>query len=81
MSDPVSEPDKPDFEASLGRLEQIVENLEAGELALDAALELFEEGVRLSRLCHGKLEAAEKRVELLLKDASGNIEAVPLEDE
>ncbi len=65
-----------DFESALERLEEIVRSLEDGELGLDNALELFEEGVRLSRFCHGKLERAERRVELLLKDASGNIKAV-----
>jgi exodeoxyribonuclease VII small subunit len=57
----------PDFETALERLEHIVKTLESGDLALDAALELFEEGIKLSRLCHGKLEQAERRVEVLLK--------------
>ena len=69
----------PDFEAALGRLEEIVKALEDGELALDSSLELFEEGIRLSRLCHGKLEQAERRVEMLLKDASGQVRAVRFE--
>ncbi len=69
----------PDFEAALERLEEIVKALEDGELALDSSLELFEEGIRLSRLCHGKLEQAERRVELLLKDASGQVRAVDFE--
>lgn len=60
-----------DFETALQRLEAIVKNLEDGELALDKALELFEEGIRLSRFCHSKLEKAERRVELLLKDGEG----------
>jgi exodeoxyribonuclease VII small subunit len=69
----------PDFEAALKRLEEIVKALEDGELALDSSLELFEEGIRLSRLCHGKLEQAERRVELLLKDASSQVRAVRFE--
>ena len=81
MTDAAPEPATPDFEASLGRLEEIVKTLEGGEVALDTALALFEEGVGLSRLCHGKLKHAERRVELLLKDAAGNVAAVPLEDE
>ncbi len=69
----------PDFEAALERLEEIVKALEGGEIALEGSLELFEEGIRLSRLCHGKLEQAERRVELLLKDASGQVRAVDFE--
>ena len=61
----------PDFESALERLEHIVKTLEAGDLALDNALELFEEGIRLSRFCHGKLEQAERRVEILLKSDDG----------
>ncbi len=68
-----------DFESALGRLEEIVKALEDGELGLDQALEFFEEGIRLSRFCHGKLEQAERRVELLLKDGSGEIRSVPFE--
>ena len=71
--------DSPDFEVALKRLEEIVAALEGGELALDGALELFEEGIRLSRFCHGKLEQAERRVELLLKDVSGEMRSVEFE--
>ena len=70
-------PDPPeDFEAALARLEEIVRSLEDGELGLDNALELFEEGIGLSRFCHGKLEQAERRVELLLKDATGEVKPI-----
>ena len=69
-----------DFEAALQRLEEIVRALEAGELSLDKALELFEEGIRLSRFCHGKLEKAERRVELLLKDGAGDFKRVRFDD-
>ena len=57
----------PNFESALERLEHIVKILEDGDLALNDSLELFEEGVRLSRFCHGKLEQVERRVEVLLK--------------
>ena len=50
----------PDFETSLKRLEEIVKKLENGELSLDSALQLFEEGIKLSRFCHTKLEEAER---------------------
>jgi exodeoxyribonuclease VII small subunit len=74
-------PDAPDFETALKKLEEIVKKLENGELTLDSALELFEEGVRLSRFCHSKLEEAERRVEILLKNDSGQMRAVPFESE
>ncbi len=66
-----------DFESALKSLEDIVQQLEKGDLSLDRALELFEEGVRVSRFCHGKLEEAERKVETLIKAADGNIKEVP----
>lgn len=59
------------FEASLEELEQIVRQLEAGDLALDRSLELFEQGVRLSRECQKRLDDAERRVEILLRGNDG----------
>jgi exodeoxyribonuclease VII small subunit len=67
----VTKPDEPSFEAALSQLEQIVQKLEKGELPLEESLRLYEEGIRLSRLCHGKLEEAEGRIEVLLKDQRG----------
>ena len=63
------------FEASLHRLEQIVKKLEAGELVLDDALKLFEEGINLSQQCQKQLEEAENKVEILLKKADGKLVA------
>jgi len=57
----------------LQQLEQIVQKLEKGELPLEESLRLYEEGIRLSRLCHGKLEEAEGKIEMLLKDARGDV--------
>jgi exodeoxyribonuclease VII small subunit len=71
----------PNFEAALKRLEEIVKKLEGGELPLDTALELFEEGIQLSRFCNTTLAAAERRVEILLKSDSGQPRAVPFETE
>ena len=71
----------PDFERALKRLEEIVRKLESGELALDTALELFEEGIRLSRFCNTTLDQAERRVEILLKNESGEPRSVPFEAE
>ena len=71
----------PDFETALKRLEEIVKKLESGDQSLDSALDLFEEGIRLSRFCHTKLEQAERRVEILLKSNSGQPRAAPFEAE
>ncbi|HEX4999210.1 MAG TPA: exodeoxyribonuclease VII small subunit, partial [Terriglobia bacterium] len=57
--------------------EEIVRKLENGDLSLDAALELFEEGIQLSRFCHEKLDSAERRVEILLKNSSGQLQPEP----
>ena len=65
------------FEEALKRLEEIVGELEQGEIALEGTLSLFEEGVRLSRFCHSKLDEAEKRVDLLLKDEGGVLHREP----
>ena len=64
-------PAGPSFEQALQQLEGVVQRLEQGELPLEQALELYEQGVRLSRLCHAKLEEAEGKIALLLKDAQG----------
>lgn len=66
-----------DFESNLKLLEEIVVQLEGGELTLDQALELFEEGVKISRYCNTKLEEAERRVETLIKGADGSIVEAP----
>jgi exodeoxyribonuclease VII small subunit len=68
-----------DFESALQRLEEIVKRLESGDLPLASALELFEEGVTLSRFCHTKLEEAERKVEILVKKSDGTMERTPFE--
>ncbi len=65
---------KEKFEISLGKLEKIVDRIEKGELSLDESLKLFEEGVNLSRLCRSRLDEAERKVEMLLKDEEGALE-------
>ena len=67
------------FEDALQRLEQIVDQLETGDLPLDESLKVFEEGVALARRCATYLEEAEKRIELLTKDESGLLKAEPFE--
>jgi exodeoxyribonuclease VII small subunit len=74
-------PKKPDFEQSLGRLEEVVRKLESPNLPLDQAMKLFEEGMQLSRDCQKQLEQAEARVEILLKKAGGEMVAEAFEPE
>jgi exodeoxyribonuclease VII small subunit len=62
---------KDKFEDALGRLEEIVRKMEAGDMTLEESLKSFEEGIRLSRLCAGKLDEAERRVDVLLKQEEG----------
>ena len=57
----------PDFEQALTELEALTERLERGDLPLDEALKLFERGVALTRHCQGALQAAQQKVEILLK--------------
>ena len=69
------------FEASLNRLEEIVSELEKGDLPLEQSLKLFEEGVKLARICTTRLEEAERKVEILLKDKNGSMLKKPFEEE
>jgi len=59
------------FEDALQELEAIVKRLESGDLSLEESLKAFEDGVNLSKYCFQKLEEAEKRVSILMKDESG----------
>jgi exodeoxyribonuclease VII small subunit len=59
------------LEKSLSGLEALVEELESGELPLDKAMQKFEEGVRLTRVCQAALREAEQKVQILLHDADG----------
>lgn len=76
-----------DFEEALTRLEGIVKELEKGELSLESSLAQYEHGVRLARFCSGKLDEAEKRIELLQvtesgdpkRDAGGALRTTPLD--
>jgi exodeoxyribonuclease VII small subunit len=55
------------FEAALEQLQQAVKQMESGELSLEQALQVFETGVRLTRVCQERLSAAEQRVDILMK--------------
>jgi len=70
-----------EFEKSFQQLEKIVQRLESEELPLDESLQLFEEGIRLSRFCHSRLEEVEKKIELILADAKGEPRVEPFEPE
>jgi exodeoxyribonuclease VII small subunit len=67
------------FEAALQRLEQIVDQLEAGNLSLEESLQVFEEGVGLARRCGKYLDDAEKRIETLTRDESGVLRTAPFD--
>jgi len=70
-----------DFESALKSLEEIVGQLEAGDLTLDRALELFEEGIRVSRFCSSKLDEAERKVDVLIKTVDGTMKEVPFQED
>ena len=71
---------KPDFEASLKALEEVVERLEDGDLPLESAVKEWEKGVKLRATCEKVLSAAERRVEVLMRKDDG-YEAEPLDDD
>ncbi|WP_166239173.1 exodeoxyribonuclease VII small subunit [Paenibacillus turpanensis] len=64
------------FESALERLESIVERLEKGDVPLEQAIELFQEGMTLSQLCNGKLEQVERKIDMLVEQ-DGAIEKKP----
>ena len=68
------------FEASLEALERIVQELEQGDLPLEKSLELFEQGIGLSRQCQERLSQAERRIEVLLRDNQGRPVVSTFED-
>lgn len=67
------------FEAALEELEQVVEQLESGNLSLEDALAAFEKGVGLVKHCNQKLSEVEKKLELLVKDKDGKLQFQPVE--
>jgi exodeoxyribonuclease VII small subunit len=72
---------EPTFEGSLKRLEEIVAQLEDNKLALEQSLQVFEEGVKLVRFCAGRLDEAERRIEILLADKEGRLHVAPFLEE
>jgi exodeoxyribonuclease VII small subunit len=74
------DPSTKTFETALEDLEQVVEQLESGELSLEDSLATFEKGVGLVKYCNQKLNEVEKKVELLVKDKEGKLQLKPFED-
>ena len=68
---------KKSFEQSLKQLEQIVREMESGELPLEQAIRKFEEGIELSKFCAQKLEEAERKITLLMQASSGAVVEKP----
>jgi exodeoxyribonuclease VII small subunit len=61
------------FERALERLEEIVDQLEQGDLELESALDVFEEGVQLTKRCASQLDSAERRIEVLMEEAGKTV--------
>ncbi|EXX86615.1 exodeoxyribonuclease VII small subunit [Paenibacillus darwinianus] len=59
------------FEEAMEKLEAIVSRLESGDVPLETAIELFQEGMKLSQLCGGKLEQVERKIEMLIETEQG----------
>ena len=68
---------EPTFEENLKELEEILQQLEHGELPLETALAKFETGMHLIRLCNQQLDAVDRKVEILLRDEAGNFTTRP----
>lgn len=68
------------FEDALRQLEAIVAKLETGSLLLEEALQAFEEGVRLARICSKRLEEGEKKISILLRSENGELVETPFEE-
>lgn len=69
------------FEDALAALEVVVHRLESGDMPLEQALEAFEQGVKLSRQCAATLDAAERRIEILVAERGGAVRLEPFHDE
>ena len=69
------------FEEAMNRLEKIVQDLEGGDLSLEGSLKAFEEGMKLVKFCSKKLEEAEQKVTLLVKENDGRYTRQPIDTE
>lgn len=71
---------KVNYEKSIKKLEDVIENLETKELSLDDSLKLFKEGIDLYRLCNAKLNEAEEQIQMIIEE-NGVIKRIPFSDE
>lgn len=76
----VSEEKELSFEQAMEELERIVEKLEEGDVPLEKAIHYFQEGMKLSKLCHEKLEQVEKQMEYILKE-NGQLEPFDIQED
>jgi exodeoxyribonuclease VII small subunit len=73
---------KKTFEMAMKQLEQIVQDLESGDMPLETAIKKFEEGIKISKYCSEKLDESEKRITLLLRDSDGKeVSEIPFVNE
>jgi exodeoxyribonuclease VII small subunit len=72
-------PEEPGFDEILTKLRDVVGRLEQGNLSLEQSLKAYEEGIALARRGHEMLDQAEKRVELLVRDADGRVKRVAMD--
>jgi exodeoxyribonuclease VII small subunit len=72
---------KKTIEQAMKQLEQIVQDLESGDMPLEKAIKTFEEGVQLSKFCSQKLDETEKRITILMQNSDDKISEVPFPDD
>ncbi len=72
--------EKIDFRGGMERLEEIVDELESGEVDLEDALKIFEEGIKISKQLSGRLEKAEKQIRKLVEKSDGSVETELFEE-
>lgn len=77
----MAQPHEVKYEEALKRLEKLVTELDRSELDLETRLKKFEEGTKLARVLLKKLEGAKKKVELLVKTHTGDLAAIPFDDD
>lgn len=74
VSDVLESKNEATFEESLEKLETIVDQLESGDVPLETAIQLFQDGMQLSKTCHEKLQKVEKQIHLLMEEEGELIE-------
>jgi len=72
---------KKTFETALNELEEIVKQMESGELTLENAVKKYESGMKQSKYCLDLLDKTEKRISVLTKDSAGNLKEEPFEEQ